>query len=175
MVSTSGHTLLADSAISALKEELLPWATIVTPNIPEAEILANLPKDSIKNVNDMKACAKRIAELGAQWIYVKGGHLPSSQSVEDSSSKMVDVLYESSSGQFTTFERPRHNSKNTHGTGCTLSAAMCAYIAQGNSIVDAVRLAGDYVSRAIALAFPLGSGNGPVNHGHTKVQRALPP
>lgn len=175
MVSTSGHTLLQDSAIATLSESLLPWATVVTPNTPEAEILAGVSKGSIKSLEDMKSCAQKIGKLGVQYVLVKGGHLPSSQEMNGSGkATVVDILYNSEDGAVTQYTRQKMESKNTHGTGCTLSAAICAELAKGRTVNEAVETAGNYVNHAIATAFPLGSGSGPVNHGHTKIRRQLP-
>lgn len=180
MVSTSGHTLLSDDAIDTLRDALLPWATIVTPNIPEAEILAGQSKDSIKTVEDMKTCAKAIAKRGCQHVLLKGGHMPFSigqSNVASASAQgkvIVDVLYTADSDTFKVFERDAVDSPNTHGTGCTLSAAICTELAKGKSVKEAVQTAGDYVRRAIAASYSVGSGAGPVNHLHTLVHRNLP-
>lgn len=175
MVSTSGHTLLQDDAISTLSSKLLPWATVVTPNTPEAEILAGRERGSVESIEDMKSCAKAISEIGVQYVLVKGGHLPPQTALNGSTKEMiVDILYDSKSDNFTEYSRPKMQSKNTHGTGCTLSAAICAELAKGKTVQEAVDTAGNYVNHAIATAFPLGSGSGPVNHGHTKIQRQLP-
>lgn len=175
MVSTSGHILLQDTAISTLSSSLLPWATIVTPNTPEAEILAGWVKGSISTVEDMKACAKKISKLGAPYVLVKGGHLPSTSDHEGSTKEVIiDILYNSRDGTYVEYTRPKMDSRNTHGTGCTLSAAICAELSKGKTVPEAVDMAGSYVNHAIATAFPLGSGSGPVNHGHTKIQRQLP-
>lgn len=175
MVSTSGHTLLQESAISALAKKLLPWATVVTPNTPEAEILAGVEKGTIKSLDDMKSCAEKIGKLGVQYILVKGGHLETTTEPNASGkATIVDILYNSQDGSVIHFTRPKMTSKNTHGTGCTLSAAICAELAKGKTVQEAVDIAGNYVNHAIATAFPLGSGSGPVNHGHTKILRQLP-
>lgn len=175
MVSTSGHTLLQDSAISTLSKKLLPWATVVTPNTPEAEILAGVERGSIRRIADMEECAEKIAALGVQYVLVKGGHLPKDADGSPSEKEViVDVLYDSQIRQSVQFSRTKMDSKNTHGTGCTLSAAICAELAKGKTVHEAVDLAGNYVNHAIATAFALGSGSGPVNHGHTKIQRQLP-
>lgn len=175
MVSTSGHTLLQESAISALSKKLLPWATVVTPNTPEAEILAGVKKGSIKSISDMQQCAEKIGALGVPYVLVKGGHLPKGTEGNLTEKEViVDILYDSHTGQSLHFSRTKMDSKHTHGTGCTLSAAICAELAKGKTVHEAVDLAGNYVNHAIATAFALGSGSGPVNHGHTKIQRQLP-
>ncbi|KAK9898045.1 hypothetical protein P389DRAFT_152020 [Cystobasidium minutum MCA 4210] len=175
MVSTSGHTLLQDEAISTLSSRLLPLATVVTPNTPEAEILGGLERGSIKTIEDMKRCAKAITKLGVRYVLVKGGHLPPHSTQNGTTKEMIiDILYDSKSDNYTEYSRPKMQSRNTHGTGCTLSAAICAELAKGKTVQEAVDTAGSYVIHAIATAFPLGSGSGPVNHGHTKIQRQLP-
>lgn len=177
MVSTSGHRLLSEDAIDTLKDELLPLATIVTPNIPEAEILSGHSPGSIKTVDDMEACARAIAKHGPEYVLIKGGHLPFSRdtSGQDHQAKyIVDVLYNRTKDSTRLFEKPVIDSKNTHGTGCTQSAALCAYLAQGSDMEDAVKAAGEYVRGAIAASWPMGSGAGPVHHLHTLFKRALP-
>ena len=181
MVSTSGHTLLSEDAIDTLRDALLPLATVVTPNIPEAEILAEQPKGSIKTVEDMKACAKAIAQRGSKHVLLKGGHMPFARdhrngrsSPSSSSGKViVDVLYSAGDASFQIFERDAVDSPNTHGTGCTLSAAICTQLAKGRSVYEAVETAGNYVRGAIAASYKIGSGAGPVNHLHTLVHRNL--
>lgn len=179
MVSTSGHTLLSEDAIETLCDVLLPWATVVTPNIPEAEILADQPKGSIKSAEDMKACAKAIAERGCKYVLLKGGHMPLDRAQTNGhfgkqSKIIVDVLYGAANDTFQIFQRDAIDSPNTHGTGCTLSAALCSELAKGSSVLDAARMAGDYVRGAIASSYTIGSGAGPVNHLHTLVHRSLP-
>ena len=177
MVSTSGHRLLSEDAIDTLKGDLLPLATIVTPNTPEAEILGGQAPGTIKTVDDMRACARHIAKHGPKHVLIKGGHLPLSREAagQDSGAKyIVDVLYDRAKDSFRLFEKPVIDSKNTHGTGCTQSAALCAHLAQGSSVEDAVKAAGDYVRGAIAASWPLGGGAGPVHHHHTLFKRVLP-
>lgn len=177
MVSTSGHRLLSEDAIDTLMGDLLPLATIVTPNIPEAEILGGQTPGSIKTVDNMKACARAIAKHGPERVLIKGGHLPLSREAAGPCSGakyIVDVLYDRARDSYRLFEKPAIDSKNTHGTGCTQSAALCAYLAQGSSVEDAVKAAGDYVRGAIAASWPLGGGAGPVHHLHTLVKRILP-
>jgi len=175
MVSTSGHTLLSNSAIGTLREKLLPWATVITPNIPEAAILAGLEKDSISTYEGMVDCAKKLSTLGPEYIYLKGGHLPlPSKTASNPNEKVIiDVLFESATGKVHKFEKPQILSKATHGTGCTQSAALCAQLAKGCSVLEAVAIASNYVQGAIASAYPVGQGAGPVHHLHTLVRRAL--
>lgn len=158
-------------------------ASIVTPNVPEAEILAGQPKGSISTVEDMKACAKSIAKRGVKHVLLKGGHMPfdraqmnghAGQNRPSSGKIIVDVLYTASDDSYEVFKRDAIDSPNTHGTGCTLSAAICTELAKGASVSEAVKRAGDYVRGAIASSYTVGSGAGPVNHLHTLVQRSLP-
>jgi len=173
MVSTSGHTLLSESAIGTLREKLLPWATVITPNVPEAAILAGQDKDSIRSLHDMIACAKKLGTLGPEYIYLKGGHLPMPSKDKPDTMVIVDLLYETATGRLDKFEKKQIDSKATHGTGCTQSAALCAELAKGRSVRDAVEMASAYVQGAIASAYPIGQGSGPVNHLHTMVRRSL--
>lgn len=126
-VSTSGHTLLPISAVNTLKERWFPWATILTPNVPEAELLAGLPEGSITSVEGMRQSARILSHFGCQWILIKGGHL------QDSNKVVIDLLWDSIGETETIYERPRIDTKNTHGTGCTLSAAIAVELAKGKS------------------------------------------
>jgi hydroxymethylpyrimidine kinase/phosphomethylpyrimidine kinase len=129
LVSTSGHSLLPESAVAALRDKLLPWATVITPNVPEAEVLSSW-EGKISSVEDMRECAKKLGKLGARWIYLKGGHLP----LENGGKKVVyDLLWDAREGTEVLSERPYLQSKNTHGTGCTLSAAIASELAKGST------------------------------------------
>lgn len=150
MISKSGFSLLKSEAITALKEHLIPTALIVTPNIPEAEVLSGI---SIKNSTDMKYAAKIISNLGPKYVLVKGGHLDDNP---------IDVLYDGKS--FTFYSSKRIHSNNTHGTGCTLSSAIAANLAKGSCIKHAVLYAKHYVQNAIRYSFHIGKGVGPTNH-----------
>lgn len=151
MVSTSGAKLITDDAVQTLAEELLPLATLTTPNIPEAEILSGM---KIHGRDDMeKAGAKINADYGCA-VLVKGGH-----DVND-----ADDLLCAGHGAFTWFHGKRINTRNTHGTGCTLSSAIAANLAKGYELVDAVRLAKEYISGALGAMLNLGQGCGPMNH-----------
>ena len=152
MRSKSGDALLRREAERALIEELLPLAFVVTPNIPEAEVLSGM---KIQSIGDMREAAKRIKSLGPRYVLVKGGHL-------DLTSEAMDVLYDGT--DFSDFPSQRIETKNTHGTGCTHSAAICAGLAKGLSAIDAIRQAKDYVTEAIRRSFNLGKGHGPLNH-----------
>ncbi|KAM0791929.1 hypothetical protein ACM66B_004183 [Microbotryomycetes sp. NB124-2] len=175
-VSTSGHSLLPVEALSSLKQDLMPWATVITPNVPEAELLAGWDKGSIKSVDDMVRCAELLGNLGARWVYLKGGHLPLANGVAASADDKIvtDILWDAQTRTSTASERRFLEIKNTHGTGCTLSAAIASLLAKGHSVPDAVKTAADYVATAIATSFPLGQGSGPVNHFHQTIQRSLP-
>ena len=149
MVATSGARLLAEEALQTLKTELLPLADVVTPNIPEAEILSGM---TITNAVEMRAAAKQIHDAYGCAVLLKGGHR-----VNDAN----DLLYD---GTFTWFEGRRIDNPNTHGTGCTLSSAIAANLAKGYSLTDAVRRSKEYISGALAAMLDLGHGSGPMNH-----------
>jgi hydroxymethylpyrimidine/phosphomethylpyrimidine kinase len=150
MVATSGDRLLAADAVTTLVRELLPLADVVTPNLHEAAILAARP---VATVDDMRRAGARILELGASAVLLKGGHL------ED---EAVDLLMDGREERI--WRRPRIDTPHTHGTGCTLSAAIAAGLARGDDLGSAVDRAVRYVSRAIAAAPGLGHGHGPINH-----------
>ena len=151
MVAKSGDRLLEEAACDALARTLLPLAYIVTPNIPEAEALSG---QVIRDEKDLRRAAEKIHGLGPDFVLIKGGHLDRAEA--------VDWLFDGA--QFEIFAGPRINTRNTHGTGCTFSAAIAAYLAKGLGTPLAVRQAKDYLSEAIARGFPLGKGHGPVNH-----------
>jgi len=152
MVAKGGSILLNQEAVQTLIKELLPHAFIVTPNIPEAEVISGL---EISSVEDMKEAARKIKDMGPENVLVKGGHL-------DQYSDAIDILYDGN--DFHEFKSERIHTKNTHGTGCTYSAAICAGLAKGAPIFEAVKEAKDYVTLAIQNSFDLGSGHGPLNH-----------
>ncbi|QRV22742.1 bifunctional hydroxymethylpyrimidine kinase/phosphomethylpyrimidine kinase [Marinomonas foliarum] len=164
MVATSGDLLLKHSAISALKETLLPLADIVTPNLPEAAALTNraVPQSEVE-MNDMMA---DLRALGAKAVLLKGGHLETDENSND--------LLITQDG-FELLSAKRLFTKNTHGTGCTLSSAIASYLAQGNSLQQSVQLGKQYITGAIAHAdeLDIGQGHGPVHHffaGHQDVR-----
>ena len=142
MVSTSGHRLIDEDAIGALKECLLPIAEVITPNIPEAEVLAGM---TIRDEQDMVCAAEKISKVYGCAVLCKGGH-----SINDAN----DVLYSK-----------RIDNPNTHGTGCTLSSAIASNLAKGYKIDEAIKNAKDYISGALADGMDLGHGSGPMNHG----------
>jgi len=151
MVATSGDRLLAKEAESALVKELLPRASLVTPNLHEARILTGLPVDDLE---DMRAAARALVEMGAGASLVKGGHLEEGEA--------VDLFWDGA--QEATWRRTHLDTPHTHGTGCTLSAAVAACLARGLLMKEAVDRAIDFVVRAIRTAPKLGGGSGPVNH-----------
>ena len=150
MVATSGSRLMQTEAVTALVEELLPLATVVTPNIPEAELLSGI---SIAGKEDMVRVAKKIGDICGCAVLLKGGH-----SISDAN----DLLY--SNGTCCWFEGKRIENPNTHGTGCTLSSAIAANLAKGFSLEDSVQRAKEYISGALAAMLNLGKGSGPMNH-----------
>ncbi|GAA5974332.1 hypothetical protein JCM11641_006743 [Rhodosporidiobolus odoratus] len=170
-VSTSGHSLLPLEAVETLRQSLLPWATVITPNIPEGEFLCGWDRGAIKDVAAMERCAQELGEKGVRWVYLKGGHMP----VEGKGGKVVvDLLWDSQEQKSIKSARPFLDVKNTHGTGCTLSAAIASELAKGASVPQAVSIAGDYVAAAIGSSYPVGGGAGPVNHFHRLMPRSLP-
>lgn len=152
MVSTSGHTLLEKEAKETLVDELLPLASIITPNLPEAEILCGF---EINNEEEMKRACQEISNYYKGYILIKGGHL-------ETSKKAIDILYKD--GEYEIFENDFIDNKNTHGTGCTLSSAIAANLALGESVEESVKKAKDYVYSAISSKIDLGNGKGPIDH-----------
>ena len=154
MVSTSGCRLIEEEAISAVKTLLLPQATVITPNIPEAEILSGLAIDSEK---DMEKAANRLFQAGCRAVLVKGGHLKGAES--------CDILFMPNSVPVR-YTSPRISTRNTHGTGCTFSSAIASYLALGHRLTDAVSLAKKYLTQALQTGADtaIGSGHGSVNH-----------
>ena len=150
MVAKAGDVLLQPDARQALIERVLPLALVVTPNLPEAESLAGIP---VASRADMEEAARRIHRLGPRYVLVKGGHLKGDA---------IDLLWNGKA--FTAFRAPRIDSGNTHGTGCTLSAAIAAGLARGQAIGDAIRDAKAYVTRAIREGFAAGRGVGQLRH-----------
>jgi hydroxymethylpyrimidine/phosphomethylpyrimidine kinase len=151
MVAKSGARLLQEDAISTLVASLLPLAEVVTPNLPEAAILA---ERSVETIEGMKAAAEALLQLGARSVLIKGGHLKGES--------VVDVFFDGVDWQ--EWRAPRLETRHTHGTGCTLSAAICAGLALGRARLDAVSTAREYTRRAIITAPGLGAGHGPLNH-----------
>jgi len=154
MVAKSGHFLLEPDAVLTLRKRLLPLAEVVTPNLPEAEALTDIP---VKTLDDMRRAAELIRTFGPKAVLLKGGHL------EDD---LVSDLLLTEDGEVV-FESPRVHTPHTHGTGCTLASAIAAGVAQGMTVRDAVARARAYVETAILTAPGLGHGHGPLNHLHT--------
>jgi hydroxymethylpyrimidine/phosphomethylpyrimidine kinase len=157
MVATSGDRLLEAEAEQALREHLLPLAAVVTPNLEEAAILTG---GSVRTLDEMRAAARALVDLGARAALIKGGHLADSEGT--AATTVVDLLWDGTREHV--WRRTRIDTRHTHGTGCTLSAAIAAGLARGRSLQEAVSAATAYIGRAIATAPRLGSGRGPVNH-----------
>lgn len=155
MVSTSGHQLLQDEAIESLKNELFLKARVITPNIPEAEILSG---KTIQSQHEMPGIARELSFGGRVSVLLKAGHLTDRD--------LIDVFYNAETDQILELKSIRIDTKNTHGTGCTLSSAVASFLARGFSLDDAVRSAKNYINEAIieGSKYTLGKGNGPVHH-----------
>jgi hydroxymethylpyrimidine kinase/phosphomethylpyrimidine kinase len=149
MVAKSGDPLLSKEARTTLKEKLLPLAFLVTPNLPEASELCGFP---VQDLEEMQESARVIRGLGPRYVLIKGGHLEK---------EAVDLLFDGE--RFERFDAPRLVSRNTHGTGCTYSAALATLLAQGLPVLEAVREAKQFITRAIAFGLEIGSGHGPTN------------
>lgn len=157
MVSKSGYDLLSPDAKETLIKELIPLATVVTPNLPEAEVITG---NKISTLEEMKAAAVEIYTMGAKAVLVKGGHL------EDDA---TDLSFDGT--HFTYFRGSRIQSNNTHGTGCTLSSAITSNLANEDELVDAIRQAKNYITTAIKHSFSIGKGVGPVHHFYSLYER----
>ena len=151
MVSKNGRRLLDDDGIQMLKAELLPCAAVVTPNIPEAEVLSGR---RIQSIEQVRAAAYDIHQMGASVVVITGGHAEGDD--------IVDLLFDGE--VFTELQVARIHTTNTHGTGCTFASAVAAHLARGESVLDAVMKAQDYVRGAIEHALSIGHGHGPLNH-----------
>ena len=154
MVAKGGHRLLLTEAEAALRDTLLPMAALITPNLPEAEVLVGFP---VRVEADMKRAAERLAALGAGAVLMKGGHVPGD--------RVIDLLV-TPAGE-TAFEAERVQTRHTHGTGCTLASACAVGLAQGLPLTEAVARAWAYLQEAIAHAPGFGAGHGPLDHGWT--------
>ena len=152
MVATAGSSLIRQDAVRMLIRELLPISTLVTPNIPEAQVLSGL---TIRDKEDMITAAKQIGDRYRCAVLLKGGH-----SVNDAN----DLLY--TKGELIWFEGKRIDNPNTHGTGCTLSSAIAANLALGFDLAESIRRAKEYLSGALSAMLDLGKGSGPLNHMH---------
>ena len=155
MVATSGDPLLEPDAVDTLKSVLVPYARVITPNIPEACILLG---EKISFQKELPECARRLSMDGRVSVLLKAGHL----SDED----LVDVFYNAETGKLTELRSARLHTRNTHGTGCTLSSAVASFLARGYGLDDAVAAAKDYIARAIEAGaeYEIGHGHGPVHH-----------
>ena len=156
MVSKSGHHLLQPDAVDALRRELFPLAEIVTPNLPEAGVLLGRPEP--RSLDEMRSAARDLHKFGPRYVLLKGGHLDGAESIDilDDGTTQIEL------------RSPRIDTLNTHGTGCTLSAAIIALLPQRPAAIDAVREAKAYLTAAIATAdrLSVGHGHGPVHHFH---------
>jgi len=157
MVAKSGDKLLKDDAVQALKEELIPMAHLITPNLPEASVLLDRP---VVTLEDMPGAARDLAELGPGHVLLKGGHLEGDE--------CTDLLYTRAEDKLVIFKGKRVDTPNSHGTGCTLSSAIAAHLALGTDLERAVAGAKEYLTRAIkaGASHGLGHGHGPVHHFH---------
>lgn len=157
MVSTSGSRLMQQDAIETFKKELMPMATLLTPNIAEAEVLSGC---NIKNIDSIDKAAQLILSQNCNTVLIKGGHL------EEKTDRLYARTGHDAASLIASYHHDNINSANTHGTGCTLSSAIVAFMARGEKLEDAIRLAKEYVSKAIASGaeINIGRGAGPVNH-----------
>ena len=156
MVSTSGHRLMEEDAVAVLKSRLMPLARVITPNVPEAEILAGC---TITSERDFDAIARQLSANGGVSVLLKAGHLDGDE--------LVDYFYNAEDGTITRLPSRRIYTRNTHGTGCTLSSAFAAALARGEDLTCAAKSAKKFIEQAIFLGaeYELGGGHGPVNHG----------
>ncbi|WP_353149779.1 bifunctional hydroxymethylpyrimidine kinase/phosphomethylpyrimidine kinase [Chryseobacterium sp.] len=154
MVATSGHRLIEEETIKAITEKLFPVADVITPNMDEAAILADM---KVETLEDLYTAGKKIKQLGCKSILLKGGHQKTST---------ITSLFYDEDGNYHSFETSKLDTSNTHGSGCTLSSAIAAYIAQGKPLYDSVSLGQQYIYQAIenGMDVQTGLGNGPLNH-----------
>jgi hydroxymethylpyrimidine/phosphomethylpyrimidine kinase len=150
MVAKSGDHLLQPAAVAMVKRKLLPIALIATPNVPEAEVLSGR---EIRTVDDARDAAKAIADLGTRFVVIKGGHLPG---------EPIDRVWDGSA--LHEFASERVETSNTHGTGCTFSAAIAAFLARGLPPLEAIAAAKEYLTAALRASYQVGDGHSPVNH-----------
>ncbi len=158
MYAKGGAPLMAPDSIDLFIKEIIPLSYVLTPNIPEAEKISGM---EIKNVSDMKKACRAVFEMGARNVLVKGGH-----SIGDAE----DILFDGK--EFYSFKTKRIDTKNTHGTGCTLSSAVAANLALGKGVYEAVSLAKDYITAAIEHSLEIGKGHGPTNHFYELYKKA---
>ena len=155
MVATSGDPLLQADAVATLRDELIPSVRVITPNIPEAELLLGR---TLKSQEDLPEAAKELSQGGRVSVLLKAGHMH-----DDT---VADIFYNAEDGSLTVLESPRTATRNTHGTGCTMSSALASFLAHGHDLTEAARLAKAYISRAITAGagYRIGHGHGPVHH-----------
>jgi hydroxymethylpyrimidine/phosphomethylpyrimidine kinase len=156
MVSTSGHRLIEENAIESLVSGLMPMSRVITPNIPEAEILLGGAK--LDRQSDLKDAARALAERCGTSVLLKAGHL--------TENKLVDIFYNAEEGEVVELPSVRIETRNTHGTGCTMSSAFASMLAKGYSLTESAKMAKDYINSAIIAGadYEIGHGFGPVNH-----------
>ena len=155
MIAKGGHALLEDDAVDALKTHLIPRATLLTPNIPEAEALSGVKVDTVQ---DFGPVGERLSRIGAKATLIKGGHMDGEH--------VADILWREGMSPVV-FETLRIDTQHTHGTGCTLASATACGLAQGLGVVEAIARANTYVHKAILSAPGFGQGHGPLDHAHT--------
>ena len=151
-VSKHGDALLAAEAVAVLREQLIPVATVVTPNLHEVTLLTGI---EVTEEGELRAAAEAVFDLGARWVLIKGGHLKGD-------TPATDLLFDGNREYW--FRADRYDNQHTHGTGCTLASAVASYLAQGRDVPGAVNAAKEYLTGAIQTGFPLGAGIGPVDH-----------
>lgn len=152
MIAKSGDALLSEEACRTVIEDLIPLATVVTPNIHEAEAMLNR---KINSLDDMKEAGSRIREMGCKWVVIKGGHMETDENA-------TDVAYDGN--EYFLLSERRYNTKNSHGTGCTFSSAIAAGLAKGYPALKAIQQAKAFISMAIKEGIEIGTGHGPTNH-----------
>ena len=170
MIATSGDALIARETVAVLVDELFPWVSVITPNLDEASLLLARP---IQYVDELNAAAQDLQALGAPAVLLKGGHLAEQPDGNSNGAQVTDVLLYAQDGAIhtQTYTSPRIISRNTHGTGCTLSTAIACYLALDESLPDAVAQARAYIVQAIEQGKDVqtGQGHGPLNHGFAPV------
>ncbi len=156
MVSTSGHPLLKAEAITALREELMPEIHIITPNIPEAEVLLG---KKVTSADQLPDCARELSAIAGNSVLLKSGHL-------EGCDELTDVFYNAETGKLSRYPGRKIESRNTHGTGCTMSSAIASFLAKGAAMEEAVSAAKEYLQKAIEAGadYQIGNGHGPVKH-----------
>ena len=166
MVASTGRVLLPEEGVGAYQRDLLPYALVATPNLWEASLLAGVAPAAGQDVEAMVEMARRIHKLGPSWVLVKGGHLPGVDSTDtgEAPGQVTDVLFDGR--EVTLLSRPHVDTPNTHGTGCSLSAAIAALLARGASVESAIVSAKEFVHGALAggATWRLGEGHGPLDH-----------